>query len=137
MNENAPLIFEDGYQKRDFVSVLDIASASILALETPEAAYEVFNVGSGNSYTVREIAEKMATVMGKENIIPEITRKYRVGDIRHCFSDISKAKSILKYEPKISFEKGLAELAEWLQGQTAEDKVYEASAELAARGLTV
>jgi dTDP-L-rhamnose 4-epimerase len=137
LNDNPPLIFEDGYQKRDFVSVLDIARASRLALETPGAAYEVFNIGSGNAYTVREIAEKMAAVLGKENIIPEITRKYRIGDIRHCFSDISKAKAFLNYEPKVTLEAGLTELAEWLEGQTAEDNVYEASKELAARGLTV
>jgi dTDP-L-rhamnose 4-epimerase len=137
LNENAPLIFEDGYQKRDFVSVTDIATASRLALECADAAYQVFNIGSGNAYTVREIAEKMATVLNKQHIIPEITKKYRVGDIRHCFADISKAKAILKYEPKVTLEQGLAELSEWLQGQTAEDKVNEASNELAARGLTV
>jgi len=63
--------------------------------------------------------------------------KYRVGDIRHCFSDISKAKTILGYEPKITLEQGLIELAEWLEGQTAEDKVAEARNELTSRGLTV
>jgi dTDP-L-rhamnose 4-epimerase len=137
MNDNPPLIFEDGYQKRDFVSVYDIAQASRLALEVPEADGEVFNIGSGNSYTVVEIAERMASVLGKEHIIPEISGKYRVGDIRHCFSDISKAKAILGYQPKVSLEEGLAELAEWLEGQTAVDRVTEARNELAARGLTV
>jgi dTDP-L-rhamnose 4-epimerase len=73
MNDHSPLIFEDGYQKRDFVSVYDIARASRLALETPEAVDQVFNVGSGNAYTVVEIAEKMARVMGKEHITAEIT----------------------------------------------------------------
>lgn len=137
MNNNPPLIFEDGFQKRDFVSVYDIAHASRLALETPKATDDVFNVGSGNAYTVVEIAEKMAKVMGKEYIAAEITGKYRVGDIRHCFADISKAKNILGFEPQVSFEDGLAELAEWLEGQTAEDKVAQMSSELAERGLTV
>jgi dTDP-L-rhamnose 4-epimerase len=137
MNDHSPLIFEDGYQKRDFVSVYDIARASRLALETPEAVDQVFNVGSGNAYTVVEIAEKMARVMGKEHITAEITGKYRVGDIRHCFADISKAKAVLGYEPQVSFEDGLNELAAWLEGQTAEDKVAEMSRELAERGLTV
>jgi dTDP-L-rhamnose 4-epimerase len=136
LNNNAPMIFEDGYQKRDFVSVLDIARASRLALETPEADFEVFNIGSGHSYTIREIAEKMAEVMNK-NISPEISGKYRVGDIRHCYSDISKAKAILNYEPQISLGDGLVELATWLSGQTAEDNVAQASNELAVRGLTV
>jgi dTDP-L-rhamnose 4-epimerase len=137
LNDNAPLIFEDGNQKRDFVSVLDIARASRLALETTEAEQEVFNIGSGSSYTIREIADKLAKILGKERLTAEITGKYRVGDIRHCFSDISKAKAILKYEPQITLEAGLIELAEWLEGQTAVDKVSEASRELAARGLTV
>jgi dTDP-L-rhamnose 4-epimerase len=137
LNDNAPLIFEDGQQKRDFVSVLDIARASRLALETPEAVNEVFNIGSGNSYAISEIAEKLARILRKEHITAEVTGKYRVGDIRHCFSDISKAKAILGYEPEVTLEDGLFELAEWLEGQTAEDKVNEASKELAARGLTV
>lgn len=137
LNNNSPLIFEDGNQKRDFVSVLDIARASRLAMETPEAENDVFNIGSGNSYTIVEIAEKLACILNKEHILPEITGKYRVGDIRHCFSDISKAKAILNYEPQVTLEEGLIELAEWLEGQTAEDKVNEASKELAARGLTV
>jgi dTDP-L-rhamnose 4-epimerase len=137
LNNNSPLIFEDGNQKRDFVSVLDIARASRLAMETPGAENNVFNIGSGNSYTVNKIAEKLATILNKEYLFPEITGKYRVGDIRHCFSDISKAKAILDYEPQVTLEDGLIELAEWLQGQTAEDKVTEASKELAERGLTV
>jgi len=137
LNDNPPLIFEDGKQKRDFVSVLDIARASRLAMETPAAVNEVFNIGSGRSYTIVEIAEKLARILKKEHITAEITGKYRVGDIRHCFSDISKAKSLLGYEPEVTLEDGLFELAEWLEGQTAVDRVSEASRELAARGLTV
>jgi dTDP-L-rhamnose 4-epimerase len=137
LNNNSPLIFEDGNQKRDFVSVLDIARASRLAMETPEAENDVFNIGSGNSYTIVEIAEKLARILNKEEVVSEITGKYRVGDIRHCFSDIAKAKVILNYEPQVTLEDGLIELAEWLEGQTAEDKVADASKELAERGLTV
>ncbi|MBD0367337.1 MAG: SDR family NAD(P)-dependent oxidoreductase [Flavisolibacter sp.] len=136
LNNNPPLIFEDGYQKRDFVSVYDIAQASRLALET-QAEYDVFNVGSGNAYTIVEIAERLAKILNKEHIVPEISGKYRVGDIRHCFADISKAKDLLGYEPKVALEDGLIELAEWLEGQTAIDKVSEARKELATRGLTV
>jgi dTDP-L-rhamnose 4-epimerase len=137
MNDNRPLIFEDGNQKRDFVSVLDIAQASRLAMESAGADFEVFNVGSGNAYTINEIAGKLSLILNKEHIEPEISGKYRVGDIRHCFSDISKAKVLLGYEPRVTLEEGLIELAEWLEGQTAEDKVTEARNELAARGLTV
>lgn len=137
LNNNPPLIFEDGNQKRDFVHVLDIAPASRLAMETPQAANEVYNIGSGNDYTINEIAERFGTVLGREHITAEVSGKYRVGDIRHCFADIAKAKTILDYEPQVILQDGLMELAEWLERQTAEDKVTEARNELTARGLTV
>src|SRR5213075_112630 len=114
MNDKPPMIFEDGLQRRDFLSVHDIAQACRLALEVPEAAGKVFNVGSGRSYTVREVAQQMGAVLGKEHIEPEITGKYRVGDIRHCFAEIKLARRVLGYEPKVDFEEGLTELAGWL-----------------------
>ena len=137
LNGRPPLIFEDGLQKRDFVSVHDVAQACRLALETPGAAGEVFNVGSGNAYTVRQIAENAADVLGRRDIAPEVTGKYRMGDIRHCFADISRARRVLGYEPKVALSDGLDELARWLEGQVAEDFVEAASEELAERGLTV
>jgi dTDP-L-rhamnose 4-epimerase len=137
LNGNPPLIFEDGYQQRDFVSVHDVAQACRLALEAPRAPGEVFNVGSGRHYTVREIAERMATVLDRRDLLPEITGQYRVGDIRHCFADISRARQLLGYQPRVTLEKGLVELASWLEGQVAIDRVADARAELAARGLTV
>jgi len=137
LNNNPPMIFEDGYQQRDFVSVYDVAQACRLALEVPEATGRVFNVGSGQHYTIKELATGMAAVMNKEEIEPEITGKYRMGDIRHCFADISLARQILGYEPRVPFEQGLSELVSWLEGQVAVDRVAQASAELSARGLTV
>jgi dTDP-L-rhamnose 4-epimerase len=137
LNDRPPLIFEDGYQQRDFVSVYDIAQACRLALEVPGAAGKVFNVGSGHSYTIREIAQRMARVLGKEHLEPEIAGEYRVGDIRHCFADITRAWQVLGYEPGVSLEEGLTELASWLEGQVAQDHVADARAELSARGLTV
>jgi dTDP-L-rhamnose 4-epimerase len=137
LNGNAPAIFEDGEQRRDFVSVLDVARACRLALESEHARGVAVNIGSGNAYTVRGIAERMAKVMRKDYITPEITGKYRVGDIRHCFADISSARALLGFEPQVRFEDGLAELAEWLDGQSAEDHVDEARQQLASRGLTV
>lgn len=136
-NNNAPAIFEDGLQQRDFVSVYDIARACRLALETPEAAGETFNIGSGQPHTVRDIAAKLARVVGKENIRPEILGKYRVGDIRHCFADIGKAQRVLGFTPQVRLEDGLVELSSWLASQAAVDRVAQASAELSARGLTV
>ena len=137
MNEKPPMIFEDGLQQRDFVSVHDVARACRLALESHETTAEVFNIGSGNRYTIRELAERTAQVMGKSYIEPQITGKYRVGDVRHCFADISLAKAVLGYEPRVKLEEGLEELLEWLKGQEAVDRVEQASAELSARGLTV
>ena len=137
LNEHGPAIFEDGEQRRDFVSVLDVARACRLALEADAASGHAINIGSGNAYTVREIAERMAKTVGKEYLMPEITGKYRVGDIRHCFADISRARALLGFEPQVAFEDGLSALAEWLEGQSAEDRVEEAREQLATRGLTV
>ena len=136
LNGRKPLIFEDGEQRRDFVSVHDIARACALALKRDEAAELAINVGSGESVTVREIADRLAKVTGRENIRPKVTGKSRVGDIRHCFADISLAREVLGYEPRVALEAGIAELAEWLEGQTAEDSVESAHRELVARGLT-
>jgi len=137
LNDRAPMVFEDGNQLRDFVHVYDVAQACRRALEVDGAAGEVFNVGSGRRYTIREIAERMASALGKSYLAPEITGKYRVGDIRHCFADTCRAQQVLGYAPTVALEEGLVELVEWLDGQTAADRVAEASAELASRGLTV
>jgi dTDP-L-rhamnose 4-epimerase len=137
LNGRPPLIFEDGEQRRDFVSVHDVARACGLALERNEAAGRAINVGSGESVTVREIAARLARVTGREDLEAQVTGKYRVGDIRHCFADISLAREVLGYEPRIALDDGVAELAEWLDGQTAEDKMDSAHGELVARGLTL
>jgi dTDP-L-rhamnose 4-epimerase len=136
LNDNPPLIFEDGQQRRDFVSVHDIARASRLAYESQPARGEVFNIGSGNAYTIAGIAERMSRVLDKD-IEAEITGKYRVGDIRHCFADIGKAQSMLGFEPQVDLETGLAELAEWLPQEKAEDHVGRAREELVSRGLAI
>jgi dTDP-L-rhamnose 4-epimerase len=137
LNGNAPLIYEDGLQKRDFVHVKDVSQACRLAVETPPAAGHAFNIGSGQACTIREVAERMARVLGREQTPAEITGKYRVGDIRHCYADISRARRVLGYAPRVSFEDGLVELAGWLEGQVAHDRVAEAGAELDARGLAI
>ena len=137
LNDNPPLVFEDGNQKRDFVNVRDVARACRLALETPRAAGEVFNVGSGQAISISEVAQRMAAVLGKTHLAPQITGKCRVGDIRHCFADITKARRVLGYEPQVSFDDGLRELAEWLRDQSAVDAAGDAYQELDARGLAV
>lgn len=137
LNGRPPLIFEDGLQRRDFVSVHDVKVACRLALESDRAPGNVYNVGSGRSVTIREVADRMAKVLGREDIAPEVTGRYRMGDIRHCFADVSKAEHELGYRPRVSLEDGLRELAAWLRGRAAEDRAEEAQAELSRRGLTL
>jgi len=137
LNNRAPLINEDGRQRRDFVSVHDVARACRLALETDAADGMALNVASGRSFSVCEVAERLGAVLGRSRIAPEITGNYRVGDIRHCFADISRARELLGYEPQVSFDAGLEELADWLDRQAAEDRVEAARAELHARGLAI
>ncbi len=134
LNNRRPLINEDGEQKRDFVSVYDVARCCRLALETEKADGHVFNVGSGQQIRISELACRISRALGKR-IEPEITGKARAGDIRHCFADISLARQILNYEPEVELEAGLLDLAAWLDGQIAYDRVAESRAELAARGL--
>jgi dTDP-L-rhamnose 4-epimerase len=136
LNGNSPLINEDGNQLRDFVSVYDIARACRLALEVKAADGHVFNIASGQQIRIKDLADRVATVLGKR-VRPEITGKYRAGDIRHCFADISLARTVLGYEPAVTLEHGLEDLAAWLKGQIAYDRVAESRAELAARGLMV
>jgi dTDP-L-rhamnose 4-epimerase len=118
------------------VNVRDVARACRLAYDTPAAAGAVVNVGSGHSYTILEIARRLGEATG-HRIAPEVTGKYRVGDIRHCVADIGLAERLIGYRPQVGIEDGLAELVEWLGTATAVDRVVEASAELHRRGLTL
>jgi dTDP-L-rhamnose 4-epimerase len=135
LNEHSPVVYEDGGQRRDFVHVADVARACRLALEQGGADGQAVNVGSGQSASVLEIAETLARLLGKE-IEPEVPGKFRAGDIRHCFADVTRAREALGFEAEVPFEQGLAELAEWLEGQAATDRFDEAAAELTQRGLT-
>jgi dTDP-L-rhamnose 4-epimerase len=135
LNGNPPLVYEDGRQQRDFVHVTDVAKACRLAMEVPEAAGKVFNIGSGSRYTISQIGRNLGEILGKNHLPPLITGKFRFGDIRHCFSDISFAKEILRYEPQMSLEKGLIELSGWLARQEAQDLCELAGRELQRRGL--
>jgi len=132
-NDNQPVIYEDGLQTRDFVSVHDIVQANMLAMEKTNADYQSFNVGSGNPISIKQVAEKLAAFYGKD-IKPQITHQFRKGDVRNCFADITKIKK-LGYKPSISFEEGIKELAHWSHGQHATDSFELASKELKERKL--
>lgn len=134
LNRQRPLIFEDGAQRRDFVYVGDVARAFADALERPGLSGETLNIGSGEDRSVTEVAEELARAMGS-GLAPEIVGKARIGDIRHCFCDASRAAALIGFAPRKDFGEGLVELAEWVAAQTAVDRVDEARAELEARGL--
>ena len=135
LNGQRPMIFEDGEQRRDFVYVGDVARAFCDALTHPEAPGQVFNIGSGVDRSVRQVAQSMARALHRNDLEPEIAGKARVGDIRHCFCDGSKAADVLGFRAGKDFDEGLAELAEWVAEQSADDRGDEARAELEAKGL--
>lgn len=141
LNGKPPIVFEDGMQRRDFVSVHDVKRAIRLALERPAGPEgpvgRAINVGSGRSCTVLEVAAKVAHAMNMTHIEPEVSGQYRVGDIRHCFADIRLARRLLGYEPSVQLDTGVTELAQWLEGQVAVDGVDRMKAELSRRGLTI
>jgi len=135
LNDRPPVLYEDGEQQRDFLHVSDAARAFRLALERDGADGRAINVASGRSSTVTEVAEALASVLGKD-IAPEIPGIYRAGDIRHCFADLTLARELLGFEPEADRDEALAELAQWLETQPATDRFDQAAAELAERGLT-
>lgn len=134
-NNKEAVVFEDGMQSRDFVSVHDVVNAFVLALEKDEANYQMFNIGSGKGTSILEIAKTLSRLLGKEKLI-KVNNEFRVNDIRHCFADISKAKKLLGWEPKVGLDQGLKELIKWSEGEIAEDKFDQAQKQLEKRGLT-
>ena len=135
LNGNRPSIFEDGAQRRDFVHVEDVVSAFLLALDAPEGAGQVFNIGSGRSISISEVAKRLAAAMGRPDLTPHILGKARAGDIRHCFADIGLARRKLGFRPRRSLAVGMRELAGWVEQQSAVDRAIEATRELESRGL--
>jgi dTDP-L-rhamnose 4-epimerase len=134
LNGNAPFVYEDGGQRRDFVHVRDVARACVLALERDGADGLPVNIGSGQSVSVSELARALGALLGSD-LEPEVAGKFRAGDIRHCFADITRAHELLGFEPRVELATGLTELVVWLETQTADDHVADATAELVARGL--
>ena len=143
LNGKPPVIFEDGLQSRDFVHVSDIVQANLLAMEKDEAGYSVFNVGSGRSLTILDVANALIahfqnTIRNPQSAIRNgksaIRNEFRAGDIRHCFADIGRIQA-LGYEPRMRFEDGVAELVDWVRAQSAVDGFEQARHELVSRGL--
>jgi dTDP-L-rhamnose 4-epimerase len=137
LNDQPPLIFEDGAQKRDFVHVRDVAAAFLTVLDSDLPVWDVFNVGSGSPITVTEMAGTLARMLGK-TIAPEVVGKYRVGDVRHCFADISKIRRTFGFKPQRTFDEGMQELISWVAGADVPiDRSQASLAELERQKLLV
>jgi dTDP-L-rhamnose 4-epimerase len=134
LNGNAPVIFEDGRQSRDFIHVSDIVEGILLALDAPDAEGARINLGTGRPSTVDEVAAALARGLGVQ-VEPTRPGQYRAGDIRHCFADTTRANELLGFETSVTLEDGMAAIVEWLREQSANDLVDQATSELQARGL--
>jgi dTDP-L-rhamnose 4-epimerase len=134
MNGLPPQVYEDGRESRDFVHVSDVCQACLLAMTNEAANGRIFNVGSGQSLSLLEVAQTIATHLGGP--APVITGQYRVGDIRHCDADLTHARQRLSYSPAVSFAAGITQLLNEVAGQVWADQSGKAEAELVARGLS-
>ncbi len=127
-NGNGINIFEDGMETRDFVYIDDIADATILGLSVPGISGNAFNIGTGVAIDVLTVAKTLIKHYGKE--VPlTVSGNYRLGDIRHNFADITKARNLLGFEPKWSFDKGIEQFCRWVNDQPVQPDNYEASIE--------
>ncbi len=134
MNGNRPLVNEDGLQSRDFIHVSDIVRGNLLAMKCDADGGRVFNLGTGRATSVLRIAELLAERLGVD-IQPEIVKRFRAGDIRHCFADIEHTRTSLGFEPQVRLEDGIDEVIEFVRLQNPEDSVEQAAQELEKRGL--
>ena len=134
LNNRPPVVFEDGYQSRDFIHVRDIVEGIVLALERDQAVGSAVNLATGRPTTVSQVASLLSEGLGV-SIEPEITAQYRAGDIRHCYGDTARAETLLQFRAATTVEDGMAELVAWLADQQPSDRVEAATAELLARGL--
>lgn len=134
-NGNGINIFEDGKETRDFVFISDVVDATVLGIEKEAANNQVFNVGTGVATDVITVATELSNNYGIQVPIT-ISGNYRLGDIRHNYADISKARQLLGFEPKISFKEGLRQFTDWVNTQEVEEDKYQQSIdEMKAKGL--
>lgn len=137
LNDQPPLIFEDGEQKRDFVHVDDVANAFATVLDSERPVWDVFNVGSGDAISIKQIAQLLGEMLHKD-IPPTILNQSRVGDVRHCFADITKLQQTFDVAPPRKFSAGTEELIEWVRhAKKPVDRGGASLSELRERGLVV
>jgi dTDP-L-rhamnose 4-epimerase len=134
-NGNNINIFEDGLESRDFVYIDDVVDATILGLEKEEANNQVFNVGTGVATNVLTVANELVKNYGMDVSI-NVSGNYRLGDIRHNYADLTKINRLLGFNPKVSFEAGLKNFAEWVNTQEVQEDKYQKSIdEMKTKGL--
>lgn len=133
-NGRPPVLYEDGLQSRDFVSVHDVVEACRLAIRRPEADHQSINVGTGTPIPIRDVAEVILKCLGKD-LAPAVTGKYRKGDVRHCYPDLTRAEKLLGYRPQVGFAAGMKELAGWAETAEAKDGFERAQQEMVKKGL--
>jgi dTDP-L-rhamnose 4-epimerase len=131
----APLVYEDGRQTRDFVSVHDVVEAAVLALASDAAIGQIVNIGSGEPRSIADCAVELAALLGRPELAPTITGKFRRGDIRHCTADVTRARSLLGYRARVPWEQGLRELLQWARQAPTEDLTERAQREMLERGI--
>ena len=133
-NNHQPILYEDGMQSRDFISVHDVVAALVMAIDNKKSDFEIFNLGSGHKTPIKDIAEILAKLLGKK-ISPKTTGKFRVNDIRHCYADITKVGKLLGWEPSVKLENGLKELIEWSRNEEARDMFDNAEKKMKEKNL--
>lgn len=119
----SPTIYEDGNQIRDYINIKDVVNANLLVLEKDESDYQVYNVGGGKAYTVKQFYSLVAKIFGK-NVDAKIQKEYRFGDTRHIFSDISNIKR-LGWNPMVSIEQSIKEYKQYLEEQVDIEDILE------------
>ncbi len=134
-NGNPINIFEDGLESRDFVYIDDVVDATYAALTNAKAEDNVFGIGSGVRTSVMDVAKTLCDVYASD-VSVAVTGAFRLGDVRHVYADLTKARDMLGFEPKVSFSEGIARFARWVDQQQVMADTYEKSiAEMREKGL--
>ncbi len=130
-----PVVYEDGGQTRDFISVHDVVDTALSALESSRADGRILNLGSGIARPIAAIARDLCQLAGRDDLAPDVTGQFRTGDVRHCSADTSRAQAAIGFAPRVDWDAGLAELLAWCRESAHSNEFTQAHAELASHGL--
>src|SRR5262245_38137548 len=130
-----PVVYEDGGQSRDFISVHDVADTAQQVLTSSGADGRVLNLGSGEPHRIADIGRALAALTGRDDLQPRVTGQFRRGDVRHCTADITRARTAIGFAPRVSWEDGLRELLAWCRDAASADHFVQAQGELERHGL--